>query len=126
MITDKKQKAKKKGHFSWGTFLFALLTAAVLWFFMFSPWTSGRFNFWIEMSCAAVVLTTFTIFFTSDRKALFHIEKPLLQIVAGIAIAAALWGVFWVGDRLSSLMFDFARPEVDAVYAMKTGLPFIL
>ena len=101
----------------------AVLTAAVLWFLMFSPWTAGRFNFWLEMSCAAVVLTALTLLFTPDRCALFHIEKPLLQVAAGIGIALLLWGVFWVGDRLSSLMFDFARPEVDAVYAMKTGLP---
>lgn len=101
----------------------AVLTAAILWFLMFSPWTAGRFNFWLEMSCAAVVLTTLTLAFTPDRKALFNIEKPLLQFAAGIGIALLLWGVFWVGDRLSSLMFDFARPEVDAVYAMKTGLP---
>lgn len=101
----------------------AILTAAVLWFLMFSPWTAGKLNFWLEMSCAAVVLTTLTLAFTPDRKALFHIEKPLMQVTAGFGIALMLWGVFWVGDRLSSLMFDFARPEVDAVYAMKTGLP---
>ena len=102
---------------------FSLILAALLWFFMFSPWTSGQFNFWIEMSCAAVILTTLTLLFTPDRKALFHIEKPLQQIAAGIGIALALWGVFWIGDRLSTLLFDFARPEVDAVYAMKTGFP---
>ena len=105
------------------TLLIALFIAAILWFLMFSPWTAGRLNFWLEMSCAAVVLTTLTFVFTPDRKVLFHVEKPFLQLAAGIGIALLLWGVFWVGDRLSSLMFDFARPEVDAVYAMKTGLP---
>ena len=105
------------------TLHFSLFTAAALWFLMFSPWTAGRVNFWLEMSCAAVVLTTLTLLFTPDRKVLFRVGKPLLQIVVGIGIAVALWGIFWVGDRLSSLMFDFARPEVDAVYAMKTGLP---
>lgn len=101
----------------------AVLVAAFLWFVMFSPWTGGRLNFWLEMSCAALVLTSLTMAFTPDRKALFAVERPGLQILAGIGIAIALWGVFWVGDRISSLMFDFARPEVDAVYAMKTGLP---
>lgn len=101
----------------------AILVAAALWFFMFSPWTGGLFNFWLEMSCAAIVLTTLTLAFTPDRKVLFHIKKPVLQMLAGIGIAFLLWGVFWIGDRLSSLMFDFARPEVDAVYAMKTGIP---
>ena len=27
-----------------------LLVAAFLWFFMFSPWTGGIFNFWTAMS----------------------------------------------------------------------------
>lgn len=101
----------------------AILVAAALWFFMFSPWTGGHFNFWLEMSCAAIVLTTLTIAFTPDRKELFLLKNPVLQILAGIGIAILLWGVFWVGDWFSSLMFDFARPEIDAVYAMKTGLP---
>ncbi len=33
-----------------------LLIAAFLWFFMFSPWTSGIFNFWTAMSFSAIVL----------------------------------------------------------------------
>ena len=101
----------------------AVIVAALFWFYMFSPWTGAWPNFWLVMSSAAVVLTTLTLVFTTDRKQLFTIEKPLLQIVAGIAVALALWGIFWVGDKLSSLIFDFARPGVDAVYAMKTGLP---
>lgn len=100
----------------------AILTAAFIWFLMFSPWTAGRFNFWLEMSCAAVVLTTLALAFTPDRKALFKVRKPFLQVIAGVGIALALWGIFWVGDKLSALLFDFARPGVDAVYAMKTGL----
>lgn len=100
----------------------AIGTAALLWFYMFSPWTGGWPNFWIVMSCSAVILTTLGLSFTPDRKELLKIEKPALQILAGIVIAFALWGIFWIGDKVSSWMFAFARPEVDSVYAMKTGL----
>ena len=103
--------------------LAAVLVAAAFWFYMFSPWTQGRPNFWLLMSCAAIVLSSLCLAFTPDRKALLKLEKPLLQIVVGVAIAFALWGVFWIGDKLSALLFGFARAEVDAVYAMKTGLP---
>ena len=103
--------------------LAAVLVAAAFWFYMFSPWTQGRPNFWLLMSCAAIVLSSLCLAFTPDRKALLKLEKPLLQIVLGVAIAFALWGVFWIGDKLSALLFGFARAEVDAVYAMKTGLP---
>lgn len=101
----------------------AASVAALFWFYMFSPWTGGWPNFWLVMSCAAITLTTLALCFTPDPKALLKVEKPLLQILGGILIAFALWGVFWVGDKLSALLFSFARPEVDAVYAMKTGLP---
>ena len=101
----------------------AIGTAALLWFYMFSPWTGGWPNFWVVMSCSAVILTTLGLSFTPDRKELLKIEKPALQILAGIVIAFALWGIFWIGDKVSSWMFAFARPEVDSVYAMKTGLP---
>lgn len=45
----------------------------------------------------------------------------LKQIALGVGIAALLWGVFWVGDKLSSLLFGFARPQVDSVYALGEG-----
>ena len=103
--------------------LCAVLVAALLWFYMFSPWTRGRPNFWLVMSCAAIILSSMALAFTPDRKALLKVEKPLLQLVAGVGIAFVLWGIFWIGDKASSLLFSFARPEVDAVYAMKAGLP---
>ena len=101
----------------------AVLVAALFWFYMFSPWTEGRPNFWIVMSCAAIVLTAMALSFSKGRDELFKIEKPLLQVAAGVLIAVVLWGIFWIGDKLSGMMFDFARPEVDAVYSMKKGLP---
>lgn len=43
------------------------------------------------------------------------------NIILGIIIAAALWSVFWIGDKLSQVLFDFARPQVDSIYNMKEG-----
>ena len=101
----------------------AFATAALLWFYMFSPWTGGRPNFWIVMSCSAIILTSMGLAFTQDKESLLKIEKPLLQLLGGVALAFVLWGIFWIGDKASSWLFDFARPEVDAVYSMKHGLP---
>lgn len=98
-------------------------TAALLWFYMFSPWTQGRPNFWLVMTFSAVVLMSMGLAFTRDRKQLLKVEKPLWQVLGGIALAFALWGIFWVGDKASAWLFDFARPQVDSVYAMKNGLP---
>ena len=49
------------------------------------------------------------------------------DVVIGVVTAAALWGVFWVGDKLSQLMFNFARPEVNAIYSFKESIsPWLL
>ena len=101
----------------------AVAVAALLWFYMFSPWTHGAPNFWIIMSASAVVLTSLALAFSHDAKSAFKIEKPLLQVLGGIVLAFVLWGIFWIGDKLSSMLFDFARPGVDAVYSMKEGVP---
>lgn len=101
----------------------SILTAAALWFYMFSPWTAGAPNFWIIMSAAAIILAALALSFMPDRKALLHIEKPFLQLLGGVALAFALWGIFWLGNYLSSRWFPFARPEVNAVYSMKDGMP---
>ena len=86
----------------------AVATAAVLWFYMFSPWTKGWPDFWLVMACSATILTTLGLVFTPDRKALLKVERPALQVLAGVIIAFALWGVFWVGDKVSAWMFSFA------------------
>ena len=101
----------------------ALSAAALLWFYMFSPWTQGWPSFWLVMTFSAITLTVLGLSFTTDLKSLLPVEKPLLQLFGGILLAFALWGILWVGDKLSALMFDFARPQVDNVYAMKEGFP---
>lgn len=104
-----------------------LLIAALLWFYMFSPWTAGLTNFWLTMAFAAVVLTTMTLLFSRGQEIFQNVDKNFkniaLQIVVGFAIAFVLWGIFWLGDKVSQWLIDFARPQVDAVYGMKTGLP---
>lgn len=107
--------------------VFPLLIAAALWFYMFSPWTAGLTNFWLTMTFVAVVLTTMTLLFSKGQEIFQNVDKNFkniaFQIVIGFAIAFVLWGIFWLGDKVSQWLFDFARPQVDAVYGMKTGLP---
>lgn len=101
-----------------------IVVAAGLWFVMFSPWTAPHINFWYTMTTSAVVLTTLATL--SCRECVTTLRFTPGQIVAGVAIAAVLWGVFWVGDKVSQLMFSFARPEVDMIYGMKTGTDLVV
>lgn len=103
----------------------SILTAAVLWFFMFSPWTRGTINFWLMMAVSGVVLSTFAFF--GRRTWRVELKLNATTLVLGIVIAAALWIVFWTGDKVSSWLFNFARPEVNAIYGLKsTTSPWIV
>lgn len=99
--------------------IIGICIAAILWTIMFSPWTAPYVNFWIMMTCSGLTLTLYSTWaepgWWKDGK------FDLQNVVIGVLLAVVLWGVFWVGDRLSSLMFDFARPQVDMIYGMKEG-----
>ena len=93
--------------------------ATILWAMMFSPWTAPHINFWIMMTCSGATLTLFTCW---ARPGWWRdINMGISDILLGVALAAALWGIFWLGEYLSTLMFDFARPQVDMIYGMKEG-----
>lgn len=99
--------------------VFAVILAAVLWTVMFSPWTAPAVNFWWMMTGSALALSVFATLFRPGwwREVKWNISNILL----GIGIAVALWMIFWVGDKVSVWMFDFARPQVDSIYGMKEG-----
>ena len=99
--------------------IFAIVTAFALWTAMFSPLTAPHINFWVAMSISATILIGIATFARSSWPRDF--KWSLSEIVLGAAIAVALWGVFWLGDKISQLIFDFARPQVDSIYAMKDG-----
>ena len=96
-----------------------VLLAAVLWTIMFSPWTAPHVNFWVMMTCSGAALTIFT---TWARPGWWkEVRLKFSDVVLGITLAAALWGVFWQGEFFSTLLFDFARGQVDSIYGMKEG-----
>ena len=99
--------------------IFAILIAFILWTVMFAPFSAQHLNFWVAMSVSATILVGIaTVARPSWPR---DLKWNLSNIALGVAIAVVLWGVFWVGDKASQLMFDFARPQVDSIYAMKDG-----
>lgn len=113
------------------------LLALVLWFVMFSPWTSHLVNFWWMMTASGATLTAYAVVCSIKLNGSNGLNgsnslngskglrggEILKQAALGIAIAFVLWWVFWTGDKLSQLMFDFARPQVDTIYSMKGNMP---
>lgn len=97
--------------------VFSWLVALVLWTLMFLPYIGLPVSFWVSMSTSALILTTLSLCLGGVPPLRFR----LTELVWAVVIAAALWGVFWVGDRVSSWMFDFARPQVNLIYDLKDG-----
>lgn len=100
--------------------VFALVLATALWGVMFSPLTAPHVPFWGMMSLAAGVLSVLAFAACPELR---RERWRVADLYLGAGIAAGLWGVFWTGDQISSLLFDFARPQVDSIYNMKEGTP---
>ena len=99
--------------------LLTIVVAALLWSVMFSPVTAPFVNFWWMMTASAITLTGLaTLWGGAWWK---QIKFSFTDIVLGTLIAVVLWSLFWVGDKLSQLLFNFARPQVDLIYGMKEG-----
>ena len=99
--------------------VFTIFVAAILWTIMFCPITAPYVNFWWMMTASACTLSLLATFF--GREWWKDVRIDFSNILLGIVIAVALWSVFWIGDKLSQLIFNFARPQVDIIYGMKDG-----
>ena len=102
--------------------LLSLVVAALLWFIMFSPWTSPHINFWVCMTVSALILTCLAFVFGGKESIGTDSDLPGAKtstVLMGILIAAALWGIFWIGDKLSQLLFSFSRAQVNLIYNIK-------
>lgn len=102
-----------------------LALAAVLWTVMFSPATAPHVSFWLMMACSGLALGVLATLFNPGWWRQTRWNLP--NLAAGVAVAAVLWGVFWTGDKVAAMLFDFARPQVDAIYGIRHGAsPWLL
>ena len=99
--------------------IITLLIATALWTIMFSPATAPYVNFWWMMTASACTLSALATIFNPGWWKQVRIDAS--NIILGVVIAFALWSIFWIGDKLSQIMFNFARPQVDLIYSMKDG-----
>ena len=97
--------------------LSSILLAAIFWFLMFFPYLGLNINFWMMMTAASLTLTLLAIYFGGKPDLTFSWR----ELLSGLGIAVVLWFVFWTGDKISQLLFSFARPQVDLIYGIKGG-----
>ena len=102
-----------------------ILVACVLWFAMFSPWTAPHLNFWLTMAAAGVILTSMSLAISGELRGKLKSTFRWSDILIGIIIGIALWGIFWVVDKVESWMFPFADGEIGSIYAMRDGMDYL-
>ncbi|HQB28201.1 MAG TPA: type II CAAX endopeptidase family protein [Paludibacter sp.] len=105
--------------------IIAILVVFALWFFMFSPWTASLINFWVAMSISALVLIRMSC--ASVKDFLHQFNFSVKEVTLGLVSAAALYGIFYLGNYLSTAWFDFAKPQIGSIYTLKAGTnPYVI
>ncbi|MDN5323857.1 MAG: protease family protein [Clostridia bacterium] len=95
--------------------LFTIILAAIFWYLTFA---AQIINFWLSMTIAASTLSILAIYWGG-----FPFSKSdinLRSIIIGISSAIILYFVFWAGNILSQIIFDFARPQIISIYDIRT------
>ena len=96
----------------------AFLRAGVLFgLLLLVAFPVAQLDFWWQMSLASAVTGGLALRF-APRDVCRNI---VFEAAFAVVLAGALWVVFWIGDRLSQLLFAFARGQVDAIYALREG-----
>lgn len=92
-----------------------LALAMVFWYLTFSV---QLFNFWLSMGVAATTLGILAISWGGFpyRKEQFNLRT----IVLGVGSAILLYLIFLLGNYLSQLMFNFAKPQISSIYEIRS------
>lgn len=101
--------------------MIGLIIGIIYFFIMFSPLTSGNINFWLVMSLTAITLSLYTFFISWRKEKKPIIRFDLKSIAFGIISAGVLWGIFWLGNFFSEIIFPFAKENIGSIYSIKSG-----
>ena len=81
-------------------------------------------NFWIKISFSAAILAILSLRL-----------QPLLSdqlrwgrraVFQGLFSAAVLYGIFWLGKRISTFILPFASQQIGAIYGKGEGVPLLV
>lgn len=89
--------------------------AIVFWYITFSL---QLFNFWLSMGFAATTLSILAMGwggFPYSRE-----QLNLRTIVIGVGSAILLYFIFFLGNYLSQLIFNFAKPQISSIYNIRS------
>ncbi len=95
--------------------IISIIVAAILWYFMF---VIKPMNFWIEMSISILILVIAALFSGCVLPRLKKVE--LRHVIIGIASAALLYFVFYMGNIVSGYIFPFKDAQISSVYSIRS------
>jgi membrane protease YdiL (CAAX protease family) len=102
--------------------LLTLPVAFGLWFFVFALAIG---NFWLKLSFSALLLALVGLKLSRNRAStLFSFKKR--HLLVGLVSAFLLYGIFWLGKEVSTILFPFASKEISIIYYNKAQLNLTL
>lgn len=97
-----------------------VLVAAGAFFVLFSPWTKAAIAFFPMMTVTAFLLAAISLILERKNTGDIYTFKPV-HIPVGLVAAAVLYGMFWLGNVVSTHILPFAASQVDSIYTLRTG-----
>lgn len=95
--------------------IFTLFIATILWYLLF---VIKPINFWLEMSISISLLVLMALIF---NKRDFRIGRLTIRyILIGVLSAAALYGIFYLGNIISGFLFPFKDSQILSVYSNRS------
>ncbi|HEY8449958.1 MAG TPA: CPBP family intramembrane glutamic endopeptidase [Bacillota bacterium] len=93
-----------------------LVLALALWLVIF-VWQPA--NFWLLMALGVGVLAALSL---RAQPNLLGPSPSGSDVVTGLALAAVLYGLFWLGHRLAVGILPTAPQQIGAIYDLKAGV----
>ena len=101
-----------------GALVPAVLLAFGLWFVTFAL---GGLNFWIKITVSSAVLAAVAVQAQTLRENVLSFDRR--AVIQGVLAAAALYGIFWAGREVSTIVLPFASGQIGAIYGKGEGFP---
>lgn len=94
------------------------MLAGFLWFLMFNPWIGTNLHFWPLMTAGCLILAA-SSYIAGKGDSAGQWEFKFSHILIGLVSAGILYGIFWIGNMISTKLFSFASGQVQRVHSMK-------
>jgi hypothetical protein len=106
-------------------FIYTIILVILALLFWLEMFVLKNYNFWIEMVIASGFLALVSAYINrrggSEINYRLYYFRPS-YLLAGIVSAALLYIIFYGGDKLSALIFDFADKQISGIYGNKSLL----